>query len=75
MMLDKHNIKYIKHNRARLKAGKREESTQRLLQFFGGLEGSRITECLQILLKVRERYLKRCQKEMIMQYLVSKYRI
>jgi heme-degrading monooxygenase HmoA len=39
MMLDKHNIKYIKHNRARLKANKREESTKRLLQFFGGLEG------------------------------------
>ncbi|GEM_PF-5655106 len=38
MMLDKHNIKYIKHNRARLKAGKREESTKRLLQFFGALK-------------------------------------
>jgi heme-degrading monooxygenase HmoA len=38
-MLDNQDIKYIKHNRARLKAGKREESTKRLMQFFADLEG------------------------------------
>jgi hypothetical protein len=39
-MLDNQDIKYIKHNRARLKAGKREESTKRLMQFFADLEGN-----------------------------------
>ena len=39
MMLDKHNIKYIEHNRARLKAGKREESTKKTSTVLWCLEG------------------------------------
>ena len=31
-------IKYVKHNKARLKAGKREESTKMLLEFFNNLK-------------------------------------
>jgi hypothetical protein len=38
-MLDRQDIKYIKHNRGRLKIGKREESTKTLMEFFGKLEG------------------------------------
>ena len=33
-------IKYVKHNKAKLKAGKREESTKMLLEFFNKLEGN-----------------------------------
>ena len=37
---DKQNvIKYAKHNKVRLKAGKREEGTKILLEFFKELEG------------------------------------
>ena len=39
-MSDRHQgIKYVKHNKARLKAGKKEESTKMLLEFFNKLEG------------------------------------
>jgi heme-degrading monooxygenase HmoA len=31
-------FQYIKHNRARIKPGKREESTRMLLDFFNGLQ-------------------------------------
>lgn len=33
------NIRYVKHNRARIKTGKREESTRMLLDFFSQLQG------------------------------------
>jgi heme-degrading monooxygenase HmoA len=36
---DRQGIKYVKHNTARLKAGKREASTKLLLEFFNKLEG------------------------------------
>lgn len=32
-------IKYVKHNKVRLKTGKREETTEVLLEFFKELEG------------------------------------
>ena len=32
-------IKYVKHNKVRLKTGKREESTKVLMEFFKELEG------------------------------------
>jgi hypothetical protein len=38
-MLDRQGIKYVKHNKARLKAGKREESTKKILEFLNKLEG------------------------------------
>ncbi len=38
-MSDRQGIKYVKHNKARLKAGKREESTKMLLEFLNKLEG------------------------------------
>ena len=33
------NIKYVKHNRARIKTGSRSDSTRMLLEFFGQLQG------------------------------------
>ena len=36
---NRQSIKYVKHNKARLRAGKREESTKMLLEFFNKLEG------------------------------------
>ena len=38
-MSDRQGIKYVKHNKARLKAGKREESTKKILEFLNKLEG------------------------------------
>ena len=38
-MSNRQGIKYVKHNKARLRAGKREESTKMLLEFFNKLEG------------------------------------
>ena len=36
---NRQGIKYVKHNKARLRADKREESTKMLLEFFNKLEG------------------------------------
>ena len=37
--INNNNIKYVKHNRARIKAGSRSDSTKMLLEFFSQLQG------------------------------------